>query len=450
MEHVVLKYGLIRHIQFNSMVKKCLWDESNQYWSIEINSNHKLSNAKANYLMVGVGPLNVPLYPSINGVRPVDGNSKFKGNSFHSSQWQSSCVFDQSKTRVAIIGTGASAIQIIPEIAKSCASLHVFQRTPPWIYPKPNFNIPSYVKRLFVMFPFILSVLRWLIYVILEIHFLAWTKGSIFNVIIRHILQMYIKFSFRGNISSDKYESSSLTGKSEDRKRGYGYGDGIGDGDGDKNKASEYNVTPPYAPGCKRILFSSEYYSTLQQSHVHLVNRKISSITSKGVVVKKSPSRRNDNKKDGNIRAVSDETDCNDKEGDEEEEETIELDVIIYATGFQTNRQFITQENTFDIYGKNGESYVTWLQKGPKAYLGVTAEQFPNMFILFGPNTALAHTSVLVMIECQVNYILDLMMKMKAANVRSITVKEDVLHSYYKGMFEVLKTKVFIDRYLCE
>jgi cation diffusion facilitator CzcD-associated flavoprotein CzcO len=232
----VSKYGLERHIRYGSAVEALEWEDSAGHWSVTLADGSVLT-PKA--VVSGIGALHVPSLPSIPGAE------RFTGTAFHSAQWDHSC--DLRGKRVAVIGTGASAIQFVPKVASEASSLRVFQRTPPWIQPKPDFAIPSWARRVFRYVPGAQRAFRNAIYWVLETRAVGFTINPKLMAPQEKVARTHIARQV-----PDPY----LRAK----------------------------VTPDYTIGCKRILLSSDYYPALSQPHVDVVTSGIREITSTGLV----------------------------------------------------------------------------------------------------------------------------------------------------------------------
>jgi cation diffusion facilitator CzcD-associated flavoprotein CzcO len=235
MRRCVDKYGISEHIRFNSSVERMEWDETTRRWHIATASG---ATHAARAVVSGIGALHVPSVPEIPGA------GQFAGTAFHSAQWDQSC--DLSGRRVAVIGTGASAIQFIPEIARQAASVHVFQRTPPWIHPRPDFQIPPAVQSAFRAAPPLMRAFRDGIYWLLEARAAGFAvhprlMGPLQRMATRHINRQITDPALRAK------------------------------------------VTPDYTIGCKRILLSSDYYPALTRPNVDLVTEPVSQITERGL-----------------------------------------------------------------------------------------------------------------------------------------------------------------------
>jgi cation diffusion facilitator CzcD-associated flavoprotein CzcO len=378
LEHVVGKYGLEHHLQFKTKMTESCWDEKECQWTIKLSlPNGQVSQRSVDYLILAVGSLHIPQFPSIKGVSKVDGSSPFLGPSFHSAKWNHSVEIKGK--RVGVIGCGASAIQLIPEISKEVKELFIFQRTPPHVFPKTDFEFPRFMKTLYRTFPFLMTLTRWAIFLFTEMRFGGLYEGSLLHHWMRIDALRYLK---------------SIVKSPELRKK----------------------ITPTYTIGCKRMLFSSFWYPTLIKENVHVVNNRILNVNETGIAVQSEK---------------------------EESQENIPLDVIVYATGFQLTRENAPQEYQFDVIGRAGASLNHWHQTNPKTLLGMTAPGFPNLFQLYGPNTNLGHNSIVFMIECQADYITKLVTKSLKKNYDSVEVREDSVDKFHEEVIKKgLKGKV--------
>ncbi len=319
------KYGLRRYIRFNSLVDRAHWDDSEYRWHVFTADGQEFV---AQFLISGAGALHIPLIPDIEG---KDEYVAAGGVAFHSAQWDHSV--DLTGKRVAVIGTGASAIQIVPEIVNDVSELQLYQRTPPWVVPRPNKPFPEGLKRAFAYVPGLRLAVRSGIY--------WWLEGLGFAMTRRPSLLRAVE----------------LVGKFNIRRAV-------------KDKELRRRLTPTYRAGCKRILYSPNYYQGVANPKTRLITDRIARITPDGIVTA-----------DGTERKV---------------------DVIVFATGFH-----VTDSYTYvDIKGAGGEDLVDrWNREGVVAHHGVAVADMPNLFLLLGPNTGLGHTSVVFMIESQIRYV---------------------------------------------
>jgi cation diffusion facilitator CzcD-associated flavoprotein CzcO len=353
------KYGLEAHIRYGSVVEQMHWDEDERRWDVQTVEHGELGSWRPRAVVSAAGALHLPAYPDIPGAE------RFAGTSFHSARWDHSC--DLAGKRVAVIGTGASAIQFVPEIAKQAAQLTVFQRTPPWIHPRPDAPIPARVRAAFRRAPVAARALRDAIYMGLELRALGFAISPKLMAPLEAVARRHL--------------ASQVT-----------------------DPALRARLTPDYTIGCKRILLSSDYYPALQQPNVSLVTEGITGITEAGVTT---------------------------ADGEEHK-----ADVIIYATGFRV----IESVTSLDVTGRDGRK----LRPGNlEAYRGITMAGFPNLFLLLGPNTALGHTSVVFMIESQIQHVLSCLRRLAREKAGTIEVREDAQRRYNDGLQRRLRRAVW-------
>lgn len=341
-KHCVKKYNLEQHIIFNWEVKSAKYFEEDGYWEI---TNQRKEKLTANIAIVGNGPLHIPSLPDIEGIKD------FKGEIFHSAQWNHD--FDLTNKNVCVIGTGASAIQFVPEIQPKVKNLYLMQRTAPWVLPKPDGEFSATESVLFEKAPFIQKLSREFIYYLNE----AQVVGMMYE---DRILKL-------GEIIGKRHINKYV-----------------------KDIELRKKLTPNFRLGCKRVLLSNNYYPALAQKNVDVVTEGIQKFTKDSVVTKDGKSRK--------------------------------IDAIILGTGFHVSDSF----QYYNVKGKNGIELKDVLGDSPEAYYGTSVHQFPNLFIMLGPNTGLGHNSMIYMIESQTNYILDAIKKMTNQGIKSIDVRKDV------------------------
>jgi cation diffusion facilitator CzcD-associated flavoprotein CzcO len=230
------KYGLRRYVHFNSHVDRAHWDDAEMRWHVFTGAGQEYV---AQFLISGAGALHIPLIPDI------EGRDEFEGASFHSAQWDHAC--DITGKRVAVIGTGASAIQLVPEIVEDVAELQVYQRTPPWVMPRPNNALPEWVRRIFTDVPGTRAAMRAAIYWMHEVVGFGMTKQP-------GLLRV-----------------GALLGKWNIRRAV-------------KDKALRRKLTPNYRAGCKRILNSDTYYRGIANPKTQVITERITRLTPRGIV----------------------------------------------------------------------------------------------------------------------------------------------------------------------
>ncbi len=227
LKHCVAKYNLGPSIHFQSELREAVFDEHTHLWRVETSQGDCFT---ARSLVLGMGPLSRPMIPKLPGL------DRFQGRAFHSAEWDHS--YDLRGKRVAVIGTGASAIQFVPQIAPHVAELHLFQRTPPWIVPKMDRPIHGWERFLFRWAPGYMCLFRSLIYWLQELLALGFTVNPKYMQRIEKFARKHIERSI-------------------------------------SDPALREKVTPNYLIGCKRILISNDYYPALQRPNVELVTEAI-------------------------------------------------------------------------------------------------------------------------------------------------------------------------------
>jgi cation diffusion facilitator CzcD-associated flavoprotein CzcO len=234
LRNVADKHDLRPKIRFNTNMTAAAWDDAAQAWHVTTSSGI----ISARVLISGMGGLHIPATPKLPGLE------NFSGKTFHSAQWDK--TYDLTGKRVAVIGTGASAIQFVPQIAPLVAQLSVFQRTAPWIMPKPDRAFSAREKKLFRFAPYRLAFRQYL-YRVLDLRVLA----------------------FLGNRRMQKFITGIALRHIEKRI---------------KDPVLRAKVTPDYTVGCKRIMISNDYYPTLTRENVELVTDRIAEIRPHSIV----------------------------------------------------------------------------------------------------------------------------------------------------------------------
>ncbi len=242
-DDVADKYDVRRHMRFNTTVEGARWDQEAKLWRLTLAGGDSVST---HVLITATGFLSQPQLPEIPDI------TSFEGKVIHTADWDDS--FNASGRRVAIIGTGATAVQLIPELAEDAADLTVYQRTPIWVVPKIDFRFPNSAKRLFRRFPFTQRIIRAITDAIYE--FIIYTG--------LHHRQLFFR---RLNISATDLAKMLRFAQIRD-------------------KDLRERLTPDYDLGCKRPTFSNSYYRTFTKPHVHLQDSGIDHIEADGIVAK--------------------------------------------------------------------------------------------------------------------------------------------------------------------
>jgi cation diffusion facilitator CzcD-associated flavoprotein CzcO len=243
LQHCTEKYGLRRHIRLGTAVTRARFDERTRTWDLTTADGQ---NLRASVLIMGCGFLNRERLPDIPGL------ATFAGKTFHSSRWDRS--YTLRGKRVAVIGTGASAIQIVPSIAPEVEQLYVFQRTPPWIVPKADIPIPPRARALYARFPVAQKLTRQAIYWQREMFAVGMVVDPRFMKILERLARLYLARSVA---------SSELRQK----------------------------LLPSYTMGCKRILPTNDWYRALQRENVELVTEPIAEMRPGGIATRDGTER---------------------------------------------------------------------------------------------------------------------------------------------------------------
>lgn len=236
LKRVAVKYDVARHIRFGKTVTSAHWDEDHHHWRVATEEGPEFTGT---YLVSGIGALHIPNVPDLPGM------NKFSGRVFHSARWDHE--YDLRGKRVAVVGTGASAVQFVPEIAPEVGELQLYQRTPAWVLPRPEFTVPEWAKVMFRHLPLTQRICRNAIYWFAE----AGAMG----------------FNGRPGL----LKAGEWLGRRHLRKQ-------------IKDPELRRNLTPDYRLGCKRVLGSNTYYPALARDNAEVVTEGIKEITERGIV----------------------------------------------------------------------------------------------------------------------------------------------------------------------
>ena len=352
------RFGVMPKVRLNCEMLDAEWIEDERRWRIETSDG----DLSARVLVAAPGLLSEPRIPDIPGLE------RFEGNTFHSAAWDHSD--DLSGKRVAVMGTGASAIQIVPRIQPQVERLYVLQRTPPWILAHNDREIGSRLKQVYKRFPAAQRLAREGVY---------WSRellcaGFVAFPPLLKFTEIVAKLHIRQQVKDPEL-----------RRR----------------------VTPDYALGCKRILLSDDWYPALQEPNSELVTDGVTEVRERSIVFA-----------DGSER---------------------EVDTIVFATGFSPTDPPLARR----IRRRDGPSLAETWSGGMRAYLGSTVAGFPNLFFLWGPNTNLAHSSVVFMAESQLNYVVGALESMRRDGAAAIEVRRDVQDAWNDEVQQKLEKTVW-------
>ncbi len=351
--------GLAGRLRFGAGVESAEFDERAARWRITLDNGDTLDAA---VVVSAVGQLNRP------GLPDIAGREDFAGPSWHSARWDHGV--DLAGERVAVIGTGASAIQFVPEIAKAAAHVDIYQRSAPYVLPKADRPYKPAEQVLFERLPVVRKADRLRIFLYGELL----TSGFVMSPkLLAGPMAMW-----------RRQLQSQIT-----------------------DQALREKCVPDYVMGCKRVLFSNDWYPALARPDVDLVTDPIERIVADGVVTA-----------DGTHR---------------------QADVIIYGTGFET-LGFLAPMSITGLHGHRLDE--TW-RDGAEAYLGITVAGFPNFFVLYGPNTNLGGNSIIYMLEGQIGYAIGAVRSLREHGLAWLDVRPEVQRAYNSWVQEASRTSVW-------
>ena len=355
------RHRLAEITRFGTEIAAAVWDHEAAEWVLTTTTGDEI---RAAVVISGLGQLNRPAIP------PIPGLGSFAGTTFHSARWNHD--HDLTGRRVAVIGTGASAVQFVPEIVGTVGHLDLFQRSANWVMPRENPAIGEARRRRFRRVPGLRRLHRLRIYVTFEL-----IVNQVFNT---------------GSLANRKATEGAMK-----------YLESVVPDD-DLRAA----LTPDYPIGCTRILAHSDWYPALQRDNVDVVTTGIREVVADGIVTV-----------DGVHHPV---------------------DTIIFGTGFATN-DFLAP---IDFIGRDGVSIRRRWAKGAEAYLGITVADFPNLFMLYGPNTNLGHNSIIFMIEQQIRHTVGLLAAMRERRIAAIDLHRHVQDRFNRRIQERMGKRVWV------
>lgn len=359
LRHCADKYGIRPFIRFGREVSEARFDAASGQWQVR-DAEGEVYQAQA--LISATGQLSRPQYPHLPGLET------FAGPAFHSAHWRDD--LDLRGKRVAVIGTGASAIQFVPQIAPQVDHLSLFQRSAAYVLPKPDRPYTDWERRLKTRFPLLQRLDRAIQYVHHESRLLGFAVVPALMKLMRLRTAYHLR---RGIADADL------------RKR----------------------LQPDYPMGCKRILISNDYYPALRRDNVAVVNTPIREVVANGIVTT-----------DGHLH---------------------EVDALIYGTGFAAT-DFLAP---MAITGLDGRELNAAWREGAQAYKGISVSGFPNLFILYGPNTNLGHNSIVYMLESQFPYVMACLQRLQSDDLRYLDVKAPVQQAYDQHVQQALRHTVW-------
>lgn len=374
---VVDKFGLNEHIRYGVDVTHARYLESDALWEVSCTSENSVEVVVCNSLITAVGH-NIPSTPNMKGL------DSFEGPVIHTARWDHSV--ELTGKRVAMIGTGASGMQVGPAIVDKVEKLTIFQRTPHWSMGNPNYHKEVSPEQIWALnhIPFFEQWHRFLIF---------WAASDMVHEHL-HVDPNWDKLDISLNAQNHKLRETILEYMRSELE-------------GDEELLRK--CTPSYPPYGKRLLRDNRWFRMLREKNVELVVDPISHIYENGVVT--------------------------------DDGERHEADAIVMATGFNASKLLWPME----IMGREGKTIRDiWGDDDPRAYKGMTIPGFPNLFVLAGPNTILSHGgSAVFQLECQVSYVLRALQTMVENNYASIEVRVDVHDQYNEKVDQMHENMVW-------
>ncbi len=339
-EDVARRHGVLELARTNTEVTSAEWDEERSVWVLQSTGGA----FEADILIAACGQLSVPKRP------PISGLDTFAGPVFHTAEWRHDV--DLTGARVAVIGTGCSAIQAVPAIQPVAGQIDIYQRSPGWTMPKMDFEYSERAKRAFERFPALARLDRMATFAFMDIGAAAMTS------------QRWLLAPFR---AAGRRQIDIAISDPEMRAK----------------------VTPTDEIGCKRIMLTDTWYPTLTRPNVQLITDRIETVTPTGVQLAGGAER--------------------------------PADVIILATGFESHA-FVAPMN---VTGAGGRTLTEAWDPVAHAYLGLTVHGFPNMFLIYGPNTNGGTGSVIYVIEAAVAHVIAAMNALESTGSDRIEVARE-------------------------
>jgi cation diffusion facilitator CzcD-associated flavoprotein CzcO len=355
-DRMIETFGVAPHIRFQHTVSGLVYDQAAGEWTVDLAGREPV---RARAVIVASGPLSNVSLPDIPGI------DTFEGKKIHSARWDQD--YDFAGKKVAVIGTGASGVQIVPELVKIAESVKVFQRTAGWVLPRYNTATAGWLKGVYRNVPLAEQVMRSAWY---------WGHESVaLGVVWDSPFTRLVEAISRANLRRQV-----------------------------KDPWLRRQLTPDFAAGCKRLLMTSDYYPALQSDNCKLVTWPIARLSPNG------------------IRTV---------EGIEHR-----FDAIVFATGFDVSKA----GTPIPVTGIDGRDLGSEWSRGAYAYRSVAVSGYPNLFFTFGPNSGPGHSSALVYMEAQIDYIVGAVAKLLQFGWQAVDVRPDVQARYNEDIQRRLRS----------
>ena len=353
------EFGVTPLVRLNTAVVRADFDAADETWAVTTSDG---ATAHFDIFIPAVGQLSHPVIP------PFAGLADFAGSVFHSAAWDHGVAL--AGRRVAIVGSAASAVQITPELTKIAGHLDVFQRTANWLVPRNNAAFTQRHHTMFERLPGYRLAMRLYLYLYGEFLFDAFRTGSMRNGMLKKAATKHLETQVADPVLREK-------------------------------------LRPGFELGCKRVLFSDDFYPCFSHDHVSLVTEPIERFEATGIRTR-----------DGVLH---------------------QADAVVFATGFDVRNCL----RGVAITGRSGIDLQQKWHAGPEGYRGIGVPGFPNMFLMYGPNTNLGHNSIIVMLEAQSRYIVKCLVHMVEADLATLEVREEAHRRYNEELQQALGRMVW-------
>lgn len=356
------EFGIEPLIRFNTAVTSADFDDEAGTWTVATDTG---DSVEADVLILATGQLSRPKMPTVAGL------DSFGGEHFHSAQWNHDV--DLTNKKVVVVGSGASAVQVVPAIADRVKDLTVVQRSPNWVMWKSR-RVPGRLQTaLMRRFGWLRKLHHIALFLAYEVRYPLVTRSA---EPVRRLSQWYLIWRLKRHVKDPDEVAAAI---------------------------------PDYRLLCNRLLLSNDWYPTIGRDHVHLVGAAVDSVDETGVYTV-----------DGRH---------------------IDADVIVWCTGFKAS-EFLAP---ITIHGRGGVDLHEQWSQGPAAYLGMTVPNFPNMFMLFGPNTNSITNTIVFLLEHQASYIRQALDYKERNRLAWLQVSDATYEEFQRWLEHKLDRTVFTD-----
>ncbi|MFC3778061.1 flavin-containing monooxygenase [Mycolicibacterium holsaticum] len=361
-ENCARRYALEPNLRLHTEIVAAHWDSEAGRWRLTAADS---ATYEFDIVVSAVGLFTRPVLPELAEEEP------FTGTLMHTARWDH--TVDLADARVAVLGTGSTAAQLIPEVAKVARKVYSVQRSPTWVLPKPDRSYSEREKWAFRYVPFAKKIYRTRL----------WLRSESNISVIEH-----------GSDKTQEFRDIALRVLEAT----------VPDAD------LRTKLTPEHPLGCKRLVFATDYLQTLTQRHVEVIASPARSLRARSLVT---------------------------EDGTE-----LDVDVVLCATGYAA-ADYLGQ---IDVVGEHGTTLRHTWRDGAHAYLGMTVPDFPNFFMLYGPNTNVGSNSVIFILEAQARYVVRALKYLRRKNKSYVAVRPSTTAEFLARIDEWMQGTVWLTR----